>query len=66
MKRSKGEPLRPGHIQQAPKYPPKKLFLGSFNAKDTGRLINVEGMMNSVKYKAVLHSFASYDAKGLS
>ena len=56
VRRNKGEPLRPGHIQQAPKYPPKKMFWGSFNAKGTGRLINVEGMMNSDKYKAVLQT----------
>ena len=30
------------------------MFWGSFDAKGTGRLINVEGMMNSDKYKAVL------------
>ena len=56
VRRSKGEPLRPGHIQQAPKHPPKKMFWGSFSANGTGRLISVEGMMNSDKYKAVLET----------
>ena len=54
VRRRKYESLRPGYIQQALKYPPRKMFSGSFNDKDTGRLINVEGMMNSDKYKAVL------------
>ena len=49
VRRSKGEPLQPGHIQQAPKHPPKKMFWGSFTSKGPGRLIKVEGMMNSVK-----------------
>lgn len=56
VRRSKGEPLRPGHIQQAPKHPPKKMFWGSFSAKGTGRLVNVEGMMNSDKYKVILQT----------
>ena len=32
------------------------MFWGSFNAKVIGRLINVEGMMNRDKYKAVLQT----------
>ena len=54
--RSKGEPFRSGHIQQTPKYSPE-MFWSSFNAKGTGRLINVEGMMNSDKYKAALQTY---------
>ena len=56
VRRSKGEPLRPGIIQQAPKHPPKKMFWGSFSAKGLGRLISVEGMMNSDRYKAILET----------
>src|SRR5215469_5161169 len=56
VRRSKGEPLRSGHIQQAPKHPPKKMFWGSFSAKGTGRLVTVEGMMNSDKYKDILET----------
>ena len=54
MKRSKGEAIRPEHIQKTPKHPTKKMFWSSFTAKGTGRLIIVEGMMNSDKYKATL------------
>lgn len=54
MRRSKDEPLQPGHIQQAPKHPPKKMFWGCFSAKGPGRLVIIEGMMNSDKYKATL------------
>ena len=39
MRRSKGEPLRQGLIQQAPKYPLKKMFWGSLNAKGTVGLL---------------------------
>ena len=56
VRRSKGEPLRPGRIQQAPKYPHKKMFWGSFDDKGTGRLNNAEGMMNGDKYKTVLRT----------
>ena len=55
--RSKGEDIRPEHIQQTPKHPPKKMFWGSFTAKGPGRLIVIEGMMKSDKYKATLHSY---------
>ena len=55
MRRSKGEDIRPEHIQQTPKHPPK-MFWDSFTAKDPGRLITIEGMMNSDKYKATLQS----------
>lgn len=54
VRRSKGEPLRQMHIQQAPKYPPKKMFWGTLTARGPGRLIPVDGMMNSDKYKAIL------------
>ena len=56
VRRSKGEPLQAGHIQQAPKHPPKKMFWGSFTSKGPGRLIKVEGMMNSDRYKAILQT----------
>ena len=49
VRRSKGEAIRPEHIQQPPKHPPKKIFLGSFTAKGPGRRIIIEGMMNSDK-----------------
>ena len=32
------------------------MFWGSFTAKGLGRLIIIEGMMNSDKYKAILQS----------
>lgn len=54
VRRSRGEPVREGHIQQAPKHPPKKMFWGSFTAKGVGRLVIVNGMMNSEKYESVL------------
>ena len=54
--RNKGEPFWSGLTQQTPKYFPKKMFGGSFNVKGTSRLINVKGMMNSDKYKAVLQT----------
>lgn len=54
VRRSVGEPVRVGHIQQAPKHPPKKMFWGIFTANGPGRLVPVEGMMNSVKYQATL------------
>ena len=56
MRQSKGEAIWPEHIQQTPKHPPKKMFWGSFIAKGPGRLIIIEGMMNSDKYKATLQS----------
>ena len=42
VRRSKGEAIRPKHIQQTPKNPPKKMFWGSFTAKGPGRLIMIE------------------------
>ena len=57
VRRSKGEPLQDGHIEQAPKHPPKKMFWGCFTFKGTGRLIPVEGMMNSIKYKEILTKY---------
>ena len=56
VRKSKGEPLQPGHIQQAPKHPPKQMFWDSFTSKGPGRLIKVEGMMNSDRYKAILQT----------
>ena len=37
-----------------PKHLPKNMFWGNFSAKGLGQLINVEGMMNTDKYKAIL------------
>ena len=54
VRRSRGEPVREGHIQQITKHPPKKMFWGSFSSNRLGRLVMVSGMMNSVKYEAVL------------
>jgi len=51
VRKSKGELIRAGHIEQAAKPPPKKMFWGSFCLKGTGRLIPIEGMMNFTKYK---------------
>ena len=56
VRQSKGEAIRPEHIQQTPKHPPKKMFWGSFAAKGPGRLIIIQGMMNSDKYQATLQS----------
>ena len=56
VRRAKGEPIRAGHIQQATKHPPKKMFWGTFSAFGPGRLVPVEGMMNSDKYKNILET----------
>ena len=45
VRQSKGEAIRPEHIQQTPKHPPK-MFWDSFTAKGPGRLVIIEGMMN--------------------
>lgn len=39
-----------------PKHPPKKICLGCFSAKGSGRLVNIEGRMNSIKYKTILQT----------
>ena len=57
VRQSKREAIWPEHIQQTPKHPPNKMFWGSFTAKGPGRLIIVEGMMESDKYKATLQSY---------
>ena len=54
--RSASEPINSRHIQQAPKYPLKKMFWGCFTFQGTGRLCPVEGMMNSTKYHEMLTS----------
>ena len=54
VRRGIGEPLRRGHIDQAPKHPPKKMFWGYFSFLGTGTLVPVEGMMNSNKYMEIL------------
>ena len=51
--RNVGEPIRKAYIQQATKYPPKKMFCGFFSASGPGRLIPIE-RMNSDKYKDIL------------
>ena len=56
VRQSKGEAIRLEHIQQIPKHPPKKMFWGSLTSKGPGRLIIIEGMMNSDKYKETLQS----------
>jgi len=57
VRTSKGEPLQGGHIEQAPKHAPKKVFWGSFTFKGTGRLIPIKGMMISIKYKEILTKY---------
>lgn len=57
VRRSPGEPLRPGHIQQAPKHPPKVMFWGCFTAFGPETLHPIDGMMNSTKYIDVLKRF---------
>ena len=54
--RSKGEPVRAGYIQQAPKNPPKKMFGGTFSVSGPGRLILIAGTMNREKYKNMLET----------
>lgn len=56
VRRTDGEAIRPEHIQQAPKHPPKKMFWGSFTVKGPGRLIPVEGTMRSQQYEDVLRT----------
>ena len=54
VRRSKGEPLRPGHINQRPKHPDKVMFWGMFGFDGPGPLEQVTGMMNSDQYIGVL------------
>ena len=54
VRRSVGEPLRSGHIEQRVKHPEKKMFWGSFTVHGPGALDPVTGMMNSDRYIDVL------------
>ena len=54
---SSEEPLRSGHIQQAPKHPPKVMFWGCFTDFGPETLHPIEGMMNSTKYIEVLRTW---------
>ena len=56
VRRSKGKAIRSEHIQQTPKHALKKVFWRGFTAKGPGRVIIIEDMMNSDKYKATLQS----------
>ena len=56
VRRSGGEPLRPGHIEQYAKHPEKKMFWGCFSAFGPERLYPVTGMMNSDTYIKVLQT----------
>ena len=56
VRRSDGEPIRPGHIKQYAKHPEKKMFWGCFSAFGPGRLYPVTGMMNSDTYIEVLQT----------
>ena len=56
VRRSDGEPIRPGHIEQYAKHPEKKMFWGCFSAFGPGRLYPVTGMMNSDTYIEVLQT----------
>ena len=46
VRQSIGEALDNFHMQQASKYPPKKIFYGCFTFNSTGRLCPIEGTMN--------------------
>ena len=50
VRRSNGEELQPGHIEQYVKHPEKIMFWGCFSYFGVGPLKPVSGMMNSVKY----------------
>jgi len=50
VRKSADEKLSPAHLQQAPKYPHKKMFWGYFTHEGTGALVPVEGMMKSDQY----------------
>ena len=50
VRRSIGEPIREGHIEQHVKHPAKVMFWGSFCFSGPIRLVPVSGMMNSDKY----------------
>lgn len=54
VRRSIGEPIRPGHIEQHVKHPEKKMFWGCFSDDGPGTLHPVTGMMNSDAYIEVL------------
>jgi len=56
-RKSIGEPFRKAHIQQATKHPPKKMFRRIISASGPGRLISIEGMMTSDKYKDILAKY---------
>ena len=56
VRRSDGEPIRPGHIEQCAKHPEKKMFWGCFSAFGPGRLYPVTGMMNFDTYIEVLQT----------
>ena len=56
VRRSDGEPVRPGHIEQYAKHPEKKMFWGCFSDFGPGRLYPVTGMMNSDTYIKVLQT----------
>lgn len=53
------EKLTAAHLVQTVKHPVKKMFWGCFSYKGTGKLIPVEGMMNSEKYKEMLETCLS-------
>jgi transposase len=54
VRRSLGEPIRPGHVEQHVKYPDKKMFWGCFSVTGPGTLQPIDGMMNGDKYIDVL------------
>jgi len=54
VRRSIGEPIRPGHVEQHVKHPEKKMFWGCFSIEGPGTLKPVTGMMNAVAYIEVL------------
>ena len=54
IRRSRNEPLSPGHVNQSVKHPAKVMFWGCFSAAGTGRLHVCEGIMNSDQYVKVI------------
>ena len=58
VRRSLGEKLREGHIDQNIKHPEKKMFWGSFSFHGVGSLRPVEGMMRSAQYIDVIETKA--------
>lgn len=54
VRKSVDEKLTAAHLIQVVKHPVKQMFWGCFSYMGPGKLIPIEGMMNSERYKAML------------